>query len=244
MMLEVCVDSAAGLRAAIEGGADRVELCSALAVGGLTPSLGQMRDAALEGIPSYVLIRPRAGDFIFSEAELDIMKEDIRTARDCGLAGVVLGAETESGVLDMKALEVLVTVANGLGTTLHRVFDGTPDKAQALEDAIALGFDRVLTSGGAAHVMDGVETLSGLVSLATGRISVMPGAGLTLQNAAHIALTTGASEFHASCSAPVRRRAGHLFASDAARETDAALVRALKAKLQHTLAALQDGSGR
>jgi copper homeostasis protein len=147
-LLEICVADAASLEAAIEGGADRIELCSALELGGLTPSPGLMRLAAQAPIPVYAMIRPRAGDFVFSAREGEIMLADIEAVGGAGLAGVVLGASLPDGRLDEALLSRLHGHARGLGTTLHRAFDLVPDRPAALEAAIALGFERILTSGG------------------------------------------------------------------------------------------------
>lgn len=199
ILLEVCVDDAAGLAAAVNGGAGRIELCSALALGGLTPSFGLMQEAARAARPVMAMIRPRAGGFLWSAEDIRQMKADIAAARSAGLAGVVLGASRPDGRLDEWVLESLLQEAQGMDTTLHRCFDLTPDRAQALETAIALGFRRVLTSGGARSATDGAATLHTLMQQAAGRITVMPGAGIThetLPALAHLPLR----EIHASCS--------------------------------------------
>ena len=147
-MLEVCVEDISGLRAAMEGGADRVELCAALPLGGITPSPALLRAAARAGIPVNVLIRPRAGDFIYDAAETQLMIADIREASSVGLAGVVIGASRPDGTLDAELLATLISVAreagavrgNPVSLTLHRAFDMCPDQAAALEVAVRLGF--------------------------------------------------------------------------------------------------------
>jgi len=199
--LEVCVDSAAGLIAAVEGGADRIELCAALAVAGLTPSVGLMGLARDLSVPVYAMIRPRAGDFTYAPAEFDVMRRDIDAVRAHGLAGVVLGAARPDGELDAEGLSGLIRHAHGLGATLHRVFDTTPNLSAALETAIDLGFERVLTSGGAPTAPQGADVLGALVRQAQGRIKVMAGSGITSGNAAALVAQTGARELHASCSA-------------------------------------------
>ncbi|MDP9756655.1 UNVERIFIED_ORG: copper homeostasis protein CutC [Rhizobium sp. SORGH_AS260] len=146
MILEICVDDVAGLEAAVRGGADRIELCAALSGGGVTPSVGFMHRAAAYGLPVSVMIRPRAGDFVFTRDEADVMKRDIDAARAAGLSGVVLGASREDGSLDLPLLEELRRHANGLDVTLHRAFDVVPAMDEALEAAVALGFSRILTS--------------------------------------------------------------------------------------------------
>ena len=201
-ILEVCVDTIEGAEAAVMGGAARIELCSSLSEGGLTPSAGLMRAASRLPVPSYSMIRPRSGLFDFSEAEALIMLDDIRAAREAGLAGVVLGAQGPGGGLDIPLLSRLVAAAGDLGCTLHRVIDVVPDPLTALEQAIDLGFERVLTSGAEPFAPDGVGLIAEMVIRADGRIGVMPGCGLTAENVAGIIAATGASEVHAACRVP------------------------------------------
>lgn len=230
-MLEVCVDSAGGLAQAVAGGADRIELCSALALGGLTPSAGFMGQAAGCGRPVLAMIRPRAGDFVYAPAEEAAMLADITAARAAGLAGVVLGASRPDGRLDGAMLARLVAGAAGMQLTLHRCFDLVPDPGTALETAVALGFHRILTSGGAASAADGIDRLAALRAQAAGRITVMPGAGVRPGNAARF-VAAGFDALHASCS-EARPLPGALvalgFGPRQDRQTSAALVRALRA---------------
>ena len=162
ILLEVCVDTPAGLAAAIAGGADRIELCAALALQGLTPAPGLMAQAAKAPIPIYPMIRPRNGDFCYDAGDLDHMRRDIDAVREYGLAGVVIGANLPDGQLDLDALEMLVEHSQGLGLSLHRAFDLVPEQSVALEAAIALGFERVLTSGGALTAQAGAERIAEL----------------------------------------------------------------------------------
>ncbi|KTQ95767.1 copper homeostasis protein CutC [Aureimonas ureilytica] len=234
-LLEVCVDDPDGLAAALRGGADRIELCSALALGGLTPSAGFMRLAATAPVPVYAMIRPRAGDFVFSPDEADSMLRDIEVAREAGLSGVVLGVSREDARLDIELLERLLAAAHGLGATLHRAFDLVPDLSDALEDAIALGFQRILTSGGARRAVDGAEFLAELFDRARGRIAIMPGSGVTSATLPTLMERLPIREVHSSCSSPrpIRsHQAKHLgFAGQGERRTDESVVRALKALL-------------
>lgn len=237
--LEICVDSADGLAAAIAGGADRIELCSALALGGLTPSPGLMALAARAPIPVYAMIRPRDGDFVVSPGDLNQMRRDIDAARAAGLAGVVFGASEPRGALDVAALRHLAHHAAGLGRTLHRAFDLVPDRSEALETAIDLGFERILTSGGAPQASEALGALAGLVADAGERISIMPGAGVRPDNAALLLSRTGAREIHASCRTagpPPLEGATRLgFAATTGRgETSAALVAALVRAIQNS----------
>ena len=235
--LEVCVDDLAGLEAAVEGGADRIELCSALALGGLTPSLGLMEVAGTFDIPCNAMIRPRAGDFVYSEEEIDLMLADIEAARKAGLAGVVLGASLPDGRLDCLALQTLARAAEGLDMTLHRAFDLVPDIAEAVESAVKLGFSRILTSGGARTALEGLAGLKQAIDAASGGISIMPGSGISAANVFPF-LRLEVTELHASCSAPIGALDGKLldigFQSQAARRTDAEKVRTLKAAISGT----------
>lgn len=231
-ILEICVDNAEGLHAAIEGGADRIELCSALSVGGLTPSYGLMELAGRQTTPVTAMIRPRAGNFIFSRDEVEIMKADIDAARAANLAGVVLGANLADGTLDGEALQILIAHAKGMDLTLHRAFDVIADQSKALETAIDLGFSRILTSGGKPTAIEGVEALAQLICQAQGRIIIMPGSGVRPENATHLLQRLEVTELHASCSVRFSEGDAHLVElSFAAREmlgTDASTVSRLK----------------
>ena len=202
--MEIAVDSVQGLNACVTGGADRIELGASLFVGGLTPSRGLMEAAAELSIEANVLIRPRAGDFCFGSDEVAVMIRDIRSARDAGLTGVVLGAALPNGELDRSVLAHLRDAAGDLICTLHRVIDVTPDIYTASETAIELGFDRVLTSGGTPRAIDGLETLKRLDELVNGRIKITAGSGLDVKTIKAIAMSTRIRSFHASCQFPVQ----------------------------------------
>ena len=232
--LEVCVDTAEGLAEAVAGGADRIELCAALAVGGLTPSAGLIALAAKCGVPVVAMIRPRAGDFVWSEVEVAMMKAEIAVMRAAGLAGVVLGASLPDGWLDVPVLAHLVAAAKGMDLTLHRCIDLAPDLERAVDAAVALGFHRILTSGGETTAEAGAARIGALVGHAAGRISIMPGSGVGPGNAAMLK-GLGIAEIHASCSAstPLRGRVVEMgFAPPVRRQTDAGAVRALRAALE------------
>jgi copper homeostasis protein len=203
ILLEVCVDTPAGLAAAIAGGADRIELCAALALQGLTPAPGLMAQAATAPIPIYPMIRPRNGNFCYDAGDLDAMRRDIDAVREYGLAGVVIGANRPDGELDLAVLEKLVEHSKGLGMSLHRSFDLVPDQAAALEIAIDLGFERVLTSGGALTAQAGAERIAALVEQAAGRIGILAGAGVKPGNLAELVKRTGVREVHGSFSGTI-----------------------------------------
>lgn len=233
IVLEVCVDDVAGLDAAVVGGADRIELCSSLELGGLTPSPGLMAAAARTPIPTYAMIRPRSGGFTFDPREVESMVRDIDAARAAGLAGVVLGAERE-GHLDTDVLERLLREAGGLGTTLHRAIDLCVDRLQAIDIAVQLGFERVLSSGGSRTAFEALGPLRAMVERAAGRLSVMPGSGIHPGNVRAIVTATGAREVHASCSsvaASAPRLVDLGFAPAAGRYTDGRKVEELAAAL-------------
>lgn len=232
--LEVCVDDALGLAEAVAGGADRVELCAALALGGLTPSVGLMEQAACVPIPCYPIIRPRSGDFVFTAADVAVMKADIRAARALGLPGVVLGASRADGRLDAAVLSDLVAEAHGLDLTLHRAVDLCPDMEEAVETAIALGFRRILSSGGAKTASEGIDRLALMMATAKGRLIIMPGSGVSLETLPALAVLP-LSEVHASCAAPLPIGGVPLafgFQSLHDKRTDRATVAALKAALK------------
>ena len=235
--LEICIDSHAGLAAAIEGGADRIELCAALDLGGLSPPLSLLKAAQDCPVPVYCMVRPRPGDFVYAPAEIAGMCTEIAQIRDLGLAGVVLGAGQPDG-LDVAALQTLATAAEGLGRTLHRVVDLMEDRIHAVNIASDLGFERVLTSGGAPKAIDGVDSIASMVAAAPEGLSVMPGGGVTPEDAADILRRTGAGEIHGSASRITAAGSSKLreldFIGDRQRETDAATVRALKEAIRRS----------
>lgn len=198
--LEVCCASVASAIAARDGGAFRVELCSALEIGGITPSAGLMEQVRhIDGIKMNVLIRPRGGDFLFDRHEVACMEHDIIAARQCRADGVVIGALTANGDIDIDTCRRLIDAADGMSITFHRAFDRCRKPLKALEDIIALGCDRLLTSGQASTASNGIDLLKQLTAIADGRIIIMPGCGVNATNATHILNETGAIEIHASC---------------------------------------------
>ena len=198
-LLEVAANSVGSATAAQAGGAGRVELCASLDEGGVTPSHGTivLARSAL-AIPLYVLIRPRAGDFVYDAAELAAMERDIVHCRSLGCDGVVVGALTPDGAVDRDACARLIAAASGMGVTFHRAFDLVADQLATLPALIELGVERVLTSGGMTSAVAGAARLAALVAMAGARITVMPGAGIEPGNIAALRDATGAREFHAS----------------------------------------------
>lgn len=205
--LEIAANSLASALAAQDGGADRVELCENLGEGGCTPSYASIAMARERlRIALYVLIRPRAGDFLYDELERERMRRDIELCARLGCDGVVIGALDAGGDVDRATCAELVGAAGTLGVTFHRAIDAARDPARALEDAIALGCERVLTSGAATSASAGAATIAALVQQARGRIAVMAGAGIGPDNVRDLLAATGVSQVHASAKAPQRSR--------------------------------------
>jgi copper homeostasis protein len=194
---EICVDSIAGVRAARDARAERVELCGNLLEGGTTPSLGTILVARkVADIKIHVMIRPRGGDFLYDEDEIDTMEADIASAKSAGVDGVVFGALTRDGRIDGDVTERLITRARPVSVTFHRAFDMTPEPLIALETLIELGVDRILTSGQEPSAYEGADRIAELIKASVDRLIIMPGGGITSRNVARVAAITGASEIH------------------------------------------------
>lgn len=198
-ILEVCADSVESAIAAQEGGSDRIELCSGLVIGGLSPSAAMFRQAKEHtDIPIRVLLRPRSGDFCYSEYEFRILKEEVEQFRELGADGAVLGILRPDGSLNTEQMKELTDAAGGMGVTLHRAFDVCADPRKTLEDSVSLGVDTILTSGQKQSAWEGRELLAELVHQAKGRVHILAGAGIGPEVIDEIAVCTGVSAFHMS----------------------------------------------
>jgi copper homeostasis protein len=196
-LIEICVEGIDGLVAAQSAGADRVELCASLLEGGLTPSLGVIRQAlAVAEIPFHVIVRPRGGDFLYSELEYRTMLADVAACRDLSVAGVVVGCLTADGRIDEPRMAALVAAARPLAVTCHRAFDMTRDPREAIEALVRCGVDRVLTSGQHDTAVDGIEVLRQSHATAAGRLKIMACGALDASNIADVLHRSGADELH------------------------------------------------
>ncbi len=218
MKLEIIGFDIESCIAAQEAGADRIELCSSPGEGGCTPSYGFIKAAReMLHIDLYVMIRPRGGDFLYSDQEFEIMKSDIGVCKQLGCDGIVIGILTKEGKVDKERCKQLVDLAYPLEAVFHRAFDRIADPFEGLEDIIGLGFERILTSGLVPNAIDGSSLIAELVSRSGGRINIMPGSGVNSANIASIAENTGATEFHSSASFHVET--GMLFQNPAMNES-------------------------
>jgi copper homeostasis protein len=199
MLIEIAVFNLESAIAAYNAGAHRIELCSAPAEGGLTPSAATMRlTRKYVKIPIHVMIRPREGDFCYSEKEFETMLLDVAAAKVVGMEGVVAGILNPDGTVDEERTAILVDAAAPMNVTFHRAFDMAADQDKAMEDIIYAGCARILTSGGKQTAPEGIVKLAELVKKADNRISIMPGSGLNAKNIKQIAEATGAKEMHLS----------------------------------------------
>jgi copper homeostasis protein len=238
LLLEIAADGLGSALAAQAGGADRVELCADLVDGGVTPSIGVIAAArAALALPLHVLIRPRAGDFCYSQAEIRAMQYDIEECARLRCHGVVIGALDAAGDVDLAVCRDLIAAAGLMSITFHRAFDAVRDRQAALEALVGLGCKRILTSGAHSSAREGAAAIAAVVRQAAGRIGVMAGAGIRSEDVRRLITATGVREIHASGSAwrtsPTIRRNPVLQGLDADwRQTDAEVVRRLADELR------------
>lgn len=200
-LLEICVDSLEGALAAASAGADRLEVCSDLIVGGTTPSMGLLRAVrAAVDIPLVALVRPRPGDFHHGDGELRVMEEDLQACLGEGIEGAAIGVLATDGTYDRQAMERLARAGEGLELVAHRAFDLARDPLDRLEELVQMGYRRVLTSGGEARALDGAPLLARLVQAAAGRIEVLAGGGVREEDVVELVQASGVSQVHASAS--------------------------------------------
>ena len=192
-------------------GAQRIELCDNPGEGGTTPSYGFIKAARQHlQIELYPIIRPRGGDFFYSDAEFEVMKADVKICKELGCDGVVIGILNEDGTVDKERCKELVALAYPMGVTFHRAFDRVQNASQALEDIIEIGCERILTSGLVPAALDGAETLAALIKQADERIIIMPGSGVRADNIIELAQKTGAVEFHTSARINIDSRMNYI----------------------------------
>jgi copper homeostasis protein len=198
-ILEIATSDFQTTKSAVEGGADRIELCANLAEGGTTPSYGTIYQCREEfDVLLYPIIRPRGGDFLYSDDEYEMMLHDLKLCKQLGCDGVVIGLLNADGTIDVKRTEALVEIAYPMGVTFHRAFDRCKDPFQALEQLIRIGCERILTSGQKPTAPEGVEIIAELNRIADHRIIIMPGSGVRNENIKMLAEKTGCTEFHSS----------------------------------------------
>lgn len=207
LVIEVCVEGIDAVQAAQDGGADRVELCAGLSEGGLTPSLGTVRGAlAVARVPVHVIVRPRGGDFVYSDSEFASMLADVQVLKEAGVQGVVFGCLTPEAAVDVPRTQALVAQAGPMSVTFHRAFDLAADPAQALEQLIRCGIDRVLTSGQQVTALEGVSLLQSLLEQARGRIVILGCGRIRPDSVAELLKQVSLSEIHFSAQRLVTNR--------------------------------------
>lgn len=197
--IEIATSDFTTTKSAVEGGADRIELCANLAEGGTTPSLGTIRKCRDSfSVALFPIIRPRGGDFLYTDEEFEIMKADVLLCKELGCDGVVIGLLNKDGAIDIKRTHILAELAYPLGVTFHRAFDRCLDPFEAMEQLIGIGVERILTSGQQPAASDGAELIAALNKAADDRIIIMPGSGVRADNIKMLAEKTGCKEFHSS----------------------------------------------
>ncbi|XP_058802899.1 copper homeostasis protein cutC homolog [Phymastichus coffea] len=235
LLLEICVDCLESIRNAIDGGAGRLELCSALSEGGLTPSTGLAKIAKrISSIPIFAMIRIRGGDFVYDPDELDAMLHDVEALKNLGINGFVFGALTSTSEIDIESCRKIIAAAKPLPVTFHRAFDDAINPYEAFDEIRNLGFSRLLTSGQEKRVDEGVDLIAKLVKLSNNEVIVMPGAGLNENNISSVRNKTGAEEFHGSAK-KIKAGKAKIAGDGGATVTDPEIVRRMATILKKKL---------
>ncbi len=243
--MEICADSVHSAITAQEAGAQRMELCDNLVEGGTTPSAGMIKLSRQHlSIGLHVLIRPRRGDFLYSDLEFEVMKQDIAVAKQLGADGVVLGVLLPDGNIDVPRTRELIALARPLSVTFHRAFDLTPDPFRALDDLLNLGVDRLLTSGQKPSAPEGAELIAALREKAGTNLVILPGGGINEQNISSLLEKTGVTEIHASArelkASPMQFRREDVPMGGSALPTEYAIMEASKSRITALKAATQN----
>lgn len=242
-IIEICLESVESVIAAEKGGADRVELCSDLFEGGLTPTIGTVKTALRKSnIKINAMIRPRGGDFCYSDEEFEVMKEDIKAFKETGINGIVFGILTPDGDVDVKRSKEIIELARPLAVTFHRAFDMTRDPYKSLEELIELGVDRVLTSGQEATVPEGADLLEELVQIAGDRIIVMPGCGITERNFPKLRDKIKAKEYHIylpyETTSKMKFHPGHIYMGGLLRQSEFTITHTSSSRVSDVMGTL------
>ena len=242
-IIEICLESVESVIAAEKGGADRVELCSDLFEGGLTPTIGTVKTALKKSnIKINAMIRPRGGDFCYSDEEFEVMKEDIKAFKETGINGIVFGILTPEGDVDVKRSKEIIELARPLAVTFHRAFDMTRDPYKSLEELIELGVDRVLTSGQEATVPEGADLLEELVQIAGDRIIVMPGCGITERNFPKLKDKIKAKEYHIylpyETTSKMKFHPGHIYMGGLLRQSEFTITHTSSSRVSDVMGTL------
>ena len=242
-IIEICLESVESVIAAEKGGADRVELCSDLFEGGLTPTIGTVKTALKKSnIKINAMIIPRGGDFCYSDEEFEVMKEDIKAFKDTGINGIVFGILTPEGDVDVKRSKEIIELARPLAVTFHRAFDMTRDPYKSLEELIKLGVDRVLTSGQEATVPEGADLLEELVQIAGDRIIVMPGCGITERNFPKLRDKIKAKEYHIylpyETTSKMKFHPGHIYMGGLLRQSEFTITHTSSSRVSDVMGTL------
>ena len=242
-IIEICLESVESVIAAEKGGADRVELCSDLFEGGLTPTIGTVKTALRKSnIKINAMIRPRGGDFCYFDEEFEVMKEDIKAFKETGINGIVFGILTPDGDVDVKRSKEIIELARPLAVTFHRAFDMTRDPYKSLEELIELGVDRVLTSGQEATVPEGADLLEELVQIAGDRIIVMPGCGITERNFPKLRDKIKAKEYHIylpyETTSKMKFHPGHIYMGGLLRQSEFTITHTSSSRVSDVMGTL------